>query len=329
MARDLELDRLKSEEQAAFQRKQDAFQRYASAREHADAAYDESQRAWEARSSAREEMNREYETMQRSSEHYREVWDGYGRVRDQNNYEIERLRSEADYEHQQMVDCFEQASNCYEYGNKSEAPYWSQQGHDRKDRRNSLNEEVSRLCQEVKDAKREAEWRAPKTDSSAFHRAKDVFERAKSHHKSVQAEFKRLKSERDRAKSEFESAKEDHARVKKAFSDRLAEVKSRKQTAKQKAVDKVNMALVHEKGGFFEIGTIFGQNAKVRPRDDGSGKVDVYFGGLMGAGDGFAHGHAVIDRDGNVIYLRDAWQDHEDYLIDDRPRKGNPPAHKI
>ena len=100
---------------------------------------------------------------------------------------------------------------------------------------------------------------------------------------------------------------------------------------RQNIYDKNNVLKnsIRKKGGFFEIGTMFGQNAKVRPRDDGSGKVDVYFGGLMGAGDGFAHGHAVIDRNGNVTYLRDAWQDHEDYLIDDRPRKGNPPTHKI
>ena len=329
MARDLELDRLKSEEQAAFQRKQDAFQRYADIRDRTNAAYDESQRAWEARSSARDDMNREYEAMQRSREHHDDVWDDYGRIRDQNNYEIERLRAEADSEHQQMIDCFEQASSCYEFGDKSEAPYWSQQGHDHKDRRDQLNEEVSRLCREVKDAKREAQWRAPKTDSSTFHRAKEIYERAKAHHESTQAEFKRLKIERDRAKANFDSAQADHVRAKKAFDDRLTEVRANRQVTKQKAVDKVNMALVHEKGGFFEIGSLFGQNAKVRPRDDGSGKIDVYFGGLMGAGDGMGHGHAVIDRNGNVTYLRDAWQDHDDYLIDERPRKGNPPTHKI
>ena len=329
MARDLELDRLKSEEQAAFQRKQAAFQRYADIRDRTNAAYDESQRAWKARSSARDEMNHEYETMQRSREHHSEIWDEYGRIRDHNNSEIERLRSEADYEHQQMKDCFEQASSCYEYGDKSEAPYWSQQGHDHKNRRDELNREVSRLCREVKDAKREAQWRAPKTDSSAFHRAKEIYERAKAHHESAQAEFKRLKAIRDCAKADFDSAHAEHVRAKKAFDDRLTEVKVTRQATEQKAVNKVNMALVHEKGGFFELGSVFGQNAKVRPRDDGSGKIDVYFAGLMSAGDGIGHGHAVIDADGNVTYLRDAWQDHDDYLIDDRIRRGNSPTHKI
>ena len=156
MSRSYELDSLKSREQDAFQRKQAAFQRYADARDRCNEAHDAMQSAWEERVSAKEEMNREWEEMQSASENYREVWDEYGRIRNQNNYEIERLRAEADSEHQQMIDCFEQASSCYEFGDKSEAPYWSSQGHDHKDRRDSINEEVSRLCQEVKDAKQNA-----------------------------------------------------------------------------------------------------------------------------------------------------------------------------
>lgn len=37
-------------------------------------------------------MNREYDEMQRPSEHYREVWDEYGRIRDENNSRIESLK---------------------------------------------------------------------------------------------------------------------------------------------------------------------------------------------------------------------------------------------
>lgn len=64
--------------------------------------------------------------------------------------------------------------------------------------------------------------------------------------------------------------------------------------------------------------SIFGEDAKIKPRNDGSGKTDIYFGGSNTAGDGYGHGHAVIDREGNVIYLRDSGRDHEEYLIDDR-----------
>lgn len=328
MSRNYELDSLKSREQDAFQRKQAAFQRYKEAKDRASDIHDEMESAWQERSSAREEMNHEYEEMQRNSEYYREVWDEYGRIRDDNNSRIESLKWEADREHQEMISCFDQASSEYEYGDKSMAPVYSQEGHEHKERRDEINAEISELAREVREARQNAEWRAPKTDSSAFHRAKEAFERAKSRHESIQAEFKRAKAERDRLKAEFDSLHEEHLRLKEEFQRKLEEVKSERAAKKQRAVDKVNMALVHEKGGAFYLGSIFGQDAKIRPRDDGSGKTDVFFGGLNSAGDGIGHGHAIIDRDGTVAYLRDAWQEHDDYLIDDAKKRGTN-THKI
>ena len=55
-------------------------------------------------------------------------------------------------------------------------------------------------------------------------------------------------------------------------------------------------------------------------------KLDVFFGVLNVSGDGMGYGHTVIDRD--VTYSRDAWQYHEDYLIDDDKRRGTN-THKI
>ena len=314
------LDSLKQREKDAFQRKQNAFQLYKEAKERASSLHDEMEAAWNERSSAADEMNRLYDEMQRNNEHYRSVWDEYGRIRDANNSRIDSLKWEADYEHKEMSRCFDLASSEYAYGDKAMAPIYSQEGRDHQARRNYLNDEISQLAREVKEAKQNAEWRAPKTDSSAFQRAKDVFQRAKSRHEAAQASFKAAKAERDRLKSEFESLHAEHTRLKEEFQQRLEQVKSERALAKQQTVDKVNMALIHEKGGSFYLGSIFGQDAKIRPRDDG--KVDVYFGGLSGAGDGMGHGHAVIDNNGNVTYLRDAWQEHDDYLIDDARKRG-------
>ena len=327
MARDQELDRIKSEEQAAFQRKQAAWAVWDEARSRADDAYDAMQSAWDERVDAKEEMNHEYELMQASSEHYREVWDDYGRIRDANNAQIDSLRNEADSEHHEMQRCFDQASHEYEYGDKSMAPVYSQEGHEHKARRDELNAEVSRLCREVKEARQNAEWRAPKTDSSAFKAAQEKFHQAKARHEAAQAEFKRLKAERDRTKSEFRSAQAEHKRLKEAFQQRLEEVKAAKRTRNQQAVDKVNMALVRSNAHY--LGTLFGQDAKIVPRNDG--KTDVYFGGLNPAGDGLGHGHAVIDENGNVAYLRDAWvaDPKNDYLIDDRADRRGKDTHRI
>ncbi len=308
MPRNYELDSLKSREQGAFQRKQAAFQRYAEARDRCSEAHNVMQTAWEERCSAREEMNREYEEMRRTSENYREVWDEYARIRDENNYEIERLRAEADSEHQEMIDCFEKASDCYEYGDRSEAPYWAQEGHEHKDRRDDINEEISRLCQEVKSARRDAEWRAPKTDSSAFHRAKDAFECAKSHHEYAQAEFKRLKAERDHLKDEFNSLQEEHVRLKEEFQRKLEEVKSANKQERERILDKAGVRYSDRK------------DAKIVKKSDGT--TQVYHGGI-GGGDGYGHGHTTLDQFGEKTYDRDAFAEHGSRNFTDRNNRGS------
>lgn len=328
MSRNPELDRLKAEQQSLFEQKQAAFQRFKDLQEQTNSAHDAMQAVWEERTRARERMNSEFEARKSAYDNRNSVWNEYARIRDYNNSRIESLKYEADAEHRAMQDCFERASNAYQYGNKSEAPYYSQEGHEHKDHRDELNAEISELARKVKQAKANAEASAPRVDSSAFNHAKSAFESAKARHESAQAEFKRLKAMRDSAKAEFDRLQSQFKQAQAAFQRKLDEVKSEKLATKQQAVDKVNMTLVHEKGGAFYLGSIFGRDAKMRPRNDGSGKTDVFFGGLSAAGDGIGHGHAIIDRDGSVTYLRDAWQDHDDYLIDDARKRGTN-THKI
>ena len=324
MSRNPELDRLKAKQQSLFEQKQAAFQRFKDLQKRTNIAHDVMQSAWDERIRARERMNREFEARQSAYSHRDSVWDEYGRIRDYNNSRIESLKYEADAEHRAMQDCFEQASNAYQYGDKSEAPYYSQQGHEHKDRRDALNAEISELAREVKQAKANAEASAPRISSYAFDSAKSAFESAKARHESAQAEFKRLKAQRDSAKAEFDRLQAQFKQAQAAFNRRLEEVKSERTSRKQQSVNKVNMALVKSNAHY--LGTLFGQNAKVVPHGDGT--THVFFGGLNAAGDGMGHGHAVIDRDGNVTYLRDAWQDHDDYLIDDARKRGAN-THKI
>lgn len=318
MSRNPELDKLKAEQQSLFEQKQAAFQRFKDLQERTNVAYDAMQLAWAERTRAREHMNREFET-RRSAYFYRDsIWDEYGRIRDYNSSRIESLKHEADAEHRAMQDCFEQASNAYQYGDRSEAPYYSQQGHEHKERRDELNAEISRLAREIKQARANAEALAPKVSSHAFNSAKSAFESAKARHESAQAEFKRLKAMRDSAKADFDRLQAQFKQAQAVFKRKLEEVKSERASKKQQSIDKVNMALVKSNAHY--LGTLFGQNAKVVPHSDGT--THVFFGGLNAAGDGTGHGHAVIDCDGNVTYLRDAWQDHDDYLIDNARKRG-------
>jgi chromosome segregation ATPase len=318
MPKNPELDRLKTEQQSLFEQKQAAFQRFKDLQEQTNTAHDIMQSAWDERTRAREKMNREFEARQTAYSHRDSVWEEYGRIRDYNNSRIQLLKNEADAEHRTMQDCFERASSAYQYGDKSEAPYYSQQGHEHRERRDMLNTEISELIREVKQAKANAEASAPRISSYAFDSAKSTFESAKARHESAQAEFKRLKAQRDSAKAEFDRLQAQFKQAQAAFNRKLEEVKTARASEKQKSVDKVNMALVKSNAHY--LGTLFGQNAKIVPHDDGT--THIFFGGLSAAGDGIGHGHAVIDRDGNVTYLRDAWQDHDDYLIDDSRKRG-------
>ena len=304
MPKSYELDSLKSAEQDAFERKQRAWKIYADLRESCSNAHDEMESAWRERVAAREEMNSEFESMSQARELSAQIWDEYGRIRDSNNYEIERLRAEANSEHQQMTECFERASECYQFGDKSEAPYWSQQGHDHKERRDELNEEVRKLCEEVKAAKQDAMWRAPKVDASAFHRAKAIFESAKARHEAAQSEFKRLKTERDRAKAEFDSAQEEFKCAKDVFRRKLEEVKADNQRERDIVLDKAGVRWSERK------------DAKIVKKPDGT--TQVYHGGI-GSGDGYGHGHTALDQFGRKTYERGAFEDHGRQNFTDDP----------
>ena len=229
MSRNGELDSLKAKEQEAFRQKQAAYQRYEEAKKLTNSAYINMQSAWNDRCSAREVMNSEYEAMQASNSNYREVWAEYSRIRDDNNARIQQLRSDSDHEHRMMQDCFERASFAYTSGDKAEASSLSAEGRSHKERRDSINAEVSSLSYEIRSAKMSAESRAPKTDGSAFRSAKSAFNEAKSCHESAQAEFNRLKAERDRLKAGFDAAQKRFLQYKEEFQKKLAEVKAKNQ----------------------------------------------------------------------------------------------------
>lgn len=295
MARNLELDRIKEAEKTAFAKKQEAWEKYAKAREEASAAHDRMQKAWQERDSAREMMNREYEEMQSSSSRYREIWNEYGVVRDACNARIESLRNEAELEHREMQNCFDRASNQYQYGDKSMAPVYSQEGRRHKERRDELNARVSELCREVKEARQNAEWRAPKTDNSAFKNAQTRFKETKLCHKQLEAEFKQLKTVRDQLKLEFNEAQNKHKQLKTEFEEKLAGLKKQQKNEREEILDKAGISWMER------------EDAKIVKKADGT--TQVYSGGL-GEGDGLGHGHVALDNDGRKTYERKAFAEH-------------------
>ena len=99
MAKDAELDRLKTAQDLAYQRKQDAYQAQ--------------QRAWEKRSSARDAMNRAFEAKQRAYAALDSTWRDLQRMRDSYGPIIERLNSLQETAFQNMKRAFDNASSAY------------------------------------------------------------------------------------------------------------------------------------------------------------------------------------------------------------------------
>lgn len=303
VARDAELDRLKAKQDQTFQRQQEAFRIMKRKQDQQHLLYEQQQVAWNRRQKARDEMNREYDRMQADRAQNDRIWSDYKRIRDYNNSRISSLKPQADSIYRSMVSAFERASSAYNGGDKASAPGYAEEGRRYKATLQSLNSEIKALGAEVKSAKSSAEaLSGGNTNAATFNSAKSRFQDAKSEHESIQAKFKIAKAEYDRAKAAFKDAQSEHQKARDAREMRKAILR----TEKEKEVSKVEMAVMLSNSS--EWGVFDGKRARIKPKNDGSGKIDVYFGGLSVDGDGVGHGHVVIDGS-QVVYMRQPWKD--------------------
>ena len=161
MAKDAELDRLKTAQDLAYQRKQDAYQAQ--------------QRAWEKkRSSARDAINRAFEAMQRAYAAQDSTWLDLQRMRDSYGPIIERLNSLQETAFQNMKRAFDNASSAYDRRDGAGAASYAAEGH-RYEAESQGYVNVRRgLVAELRSAKERHDATKP-----AFQRAKDDFNSAK------------------------------------------------------------------------------------------------------------------------------------------------------
>ena len=224
-----ELDTLISREKEASDRKQSVYQKRADMVKKTNAARITMMAAWEERCRTREEMYHEFDTIQHSSDNYREVWSEYHEIREENDATIKSLCAEANAEHQAMKECFKSASSEYEYGDRDMARAFAAKGHRHKKRRNKLNKEVGRLIQENRDARASAECRAPKTDSTAFNKAREAYIDAKFRYLSALEEYKKLEDDLVCCTAEFASVQEEHICLEEELQSKLAEKRASNQ----------------------------------------------------------------------------------------------------
>ena len=272
MAKDAELDRLKTAQDLAFQRKQDAYQAQ--------------QRAWETRSSVRGAMNRAFEGKQRAYAAQDSTWQDLKRMRDSYGPRIERLNSLQEIAFQNMKQAFDNASSAHNRRDGAGAASYAAEGHRYKAESQGYVSERRGLVAELRSAKERHDATKP-----AFQRAKDDFSSAKRAFDSAKAEHERVQTEFKRAKADFDSCT-------KAFKSRLERVKAEGQKRRE---DKKSIVA--------KAGVPHQYYDNVWVSTDSSGNTNIYFGGV-GKPNGPGHGHYVMDRNGNVTYNRDPFNPH-------------------
>ncbi|MDR3298321.1 MAG: putative nuclear RNA export factor SDE5 [Candidatus Nomurabacteria bacterium] len=322
MPRNPEVYRLKAIADQAFAAKQAAYDRMEPIGQHRHDLNKRLNKSWDEVCSAREEMNSAYERQQVE-------WESYKSERDSLSAQIDAVARDANRAHEAMRGAFDRASDAYNSGDKASALLYASEGRGYQYERNSCNEEKGRLISIAK---------SMTPPSSDFHRFKERYNNLMDTHKALQAEYKLIKSQYEMARDEFSRAKKQCDIAKAAF-ERIIEAERAKwhdeackecgatirvniewshppsfckackekfKNAHKKQVANVEKAIMHSNSS--EWGRFNDENARIKPRNDGSGKVDVYYGGLSADGDGLGHGHVVIQED-QVVYLRGPWQD--------------------
>ena len=272
MAKDAELDRLKTAQDLAFQRKQDAHKRM--------------QQAWERRSNARDALNRAHEAKQSTYASQDATWQDCQRVRSYNGPRIEQLNAQQERAFENMKSAFDNASAAHDRRDGASASSYANEGHAYKAESQGYVAERRRLVDEIRSARARHEDSKP-----AFQRAKDDFSNAKR-------VFDSAKADHERAQAEFKRTKEVFDAAATAFRTRLEKVK-----AEGKSRNQDRQALARQAG----VPLQYIDKVWVSRKPDGT--VNIYFGGF-GEPNGPGHGHYAMDRSGKVTYRRDPFDPH-------------------
>tara|TARA_Y100001949_G_scaffold167209_1_gene164686 strand:+ start:8417 stop:9493 length:1077 start_codon:yes stop_codon:yes gene_type:complete len=272
LAKDAELDRLKTAQDLMYQRKQDAHRAQ--------------QAAWEHLSSTREVMNRAFEAKQRAYDVQDSSWQSLQRLRDSYGPRIEQLNRDQERAFQDMGRAFQNASDAHNNRNGAMAASYAADGHRYKAESQGYVAERRRLISELRDAKERHENTKP-----AFQRAKDEFNSAKR-------AFEQARTAHDTAKQKFQEAKAAFDKASTDFRTRLEKVKA------DNASRNNDRREIARRAG---VPTQYLNSVWVSP--NGKGGHNIYFGGV-GSPNGPGHAHYATDSFGKVTYKRDPFDPH-------------------
>lgn len=272
MARDAELDRLKTAQDLAFQRKQEAYQAQ--------------QKTWDRLLSTKDELNRAHEEKQHAYTVQESAWQECQRTRSSNGPRIDQLNSMQTNAFENMKRAFDSASSAHERRDGASAKMYSEEGHRYKSEAQGYVVERRRLVEEIRSA------------NNRLAATKPAFQIAKENFSSVKRVYDQLKSEHERAREEFKRAKSEFDQVAKSFKNRLELVRN-----EQKLHNEKDRRLAEQAGVPYQY------LDSVKVKHGVGGIVNFYFGGI-GEKDGLWHGHIVTNSSGRVTYERLPIEEH-------------------
>ncbi len=294
---DNELDRLKADQDDAFQRKQ--------------AAWEVQNQAWQVRLSAKEALDGAYARKQAAYEIQQAAWTDLQHLRDSNGPRIASLNDQQNQAFANMSQAFERASAAYEARDGAAAKAYSNDGHQYKAASKAAVAERRALVAEIK----EAEAR----HASAAER----FQTAKAEFQTAKATFDRAKAEHERLSGEFRAAKTVFDQARQAFQDCLERLKAEQQKRKAKRRELAVQAGVPAE---------YLDEVWVTIKPDGT--THFYFGGVGEPG-GEGHAHYVMNAAGKLTYRREPHEergphnyltiqpDYFDIIVREAPRDGD------
>lgn len=272
MAKDAELDRLKSIQDTAYARKQTAYK----AQDH----------AWNQRRAAGDVMHEAFKAKQDAYDSQQSSWERLQQLRDSRGPRIDTLNRLQEAAFQNMTSSFHEASLAHDRRDGAAARTYADAGHAYKAESQGYVAERRQLVEELRSA-----TAAHKLLAAPFQAAKMRFAEAKHN-------FESRKQIHEQTQREFRLAKEEFDAAVKAFQARLAVVKSQNESKKN---DKRTIAQ--------KAGVPYAYLDKVWISKDSSGNTNIYFGGA-GEPNGPGHGHYVVDPHGKVTYKRDPFDPH-------------------
>lgn len=311
MARDYELDQLKSQMDSAFERMKSARDTMNASWERRSGILDQMNEAFENMNSTRNAMESAWEDLQSARNHQQQVWESMDHSND-GEYErltnlIDEARSNADSAFENAQEAFRDASNAYENHDGAAAKSYSEDGHRYIDECHRYNDEFQSYVEERREVARRQ-----KSAGSALSDAKANTDYYRSEHERLHAEFVSAKSEWQSLRDQYQSAKQENERDNAIYRSAKADfdqahaayIKRREYVQDQRRHEKDSDRELARKAG---VPSRFLDNILVKRDSDGT--VNIYYGGY-GSPDGLGHGHCSIDPSGEVTYDRAPNEEH-------------------